>query len=290
MNRFIALDVETANADMASICQIGLIEVQDGKILDEWSSYVDPADYFNRVNVSIHGIDESKVAGAPSFIKIADLMYPRLEGNIVVCHTHFDRVSIHQASAKHGLDPPKCSWLDSARVARRTWEDVAWKGYGLRNLCQRLDYQYQPHDALEDAKAAAYVLCEAVAASGIELDQWVTRVRQPIGGPSDGSSQGVGRQGNPEGDLVGESLVFTGALQIPRSQAANMAAQIGCDVTKGVTKKTTMLVVGDQDVTKLAGHALSSKHRKALELIEKGISIRILRESDFVELVSQSTS
>ena len=44
------------------------------------------------------------------------------------------------------------------------------------------------------------------------------------------------------------------------------------------------LVVGDQDVQKLAGHNKSSKHRKAEDLILKGQPIRILRESDFLEL------
>ena len=45
-----------------------------------------------------------------------------------------------------------------------------------------------------------------------------------------------------------------------------------------------MLVVGDQDIKKLAGHEKSSKHRKAEALILAGQSIRILRETDFKEL------
>jgi DNA polymerase-3 subunit epsilon len=45
-----------------------------------------------------------------------------------------------------------------------------------------------------------------------------------------------------------------------------------------------MLVVGIQDNTKLAGYEKSSKHRKAEELIESGINIRILSEKDFVEI------
>ena len=44
-------------------------------------------------------------------------------------------------------------------------------------------------------------------------------------------------------------------------------------------------MVGDQDIKRLAGHEKSSKHRKAKELIEKGMPIRILKESDFKELV-----
>ena len=51
-----------------------------------------------------------------------------------------------------------------------------------------------------------------------------------------------------------------------------------------VNKKTTLLVVGDQDVKKLAGHKKSNKHRRAEDLISKGQDIRILRESDFKEL------
>ena len=45
-----------------------------------------------------------------------------------------------------------------------------------------------------------------------------------------------------------------------------------------------MLVVGDQDIEKLAGHDKSSKHRKAEQLIAKGQLIRIVGEADFMRL------
>jgi hypothetical protein len=79
------------------------------------------------------------------------------------------------------------------------------------------------------------------------------------------------REGNPEAALLGEVLVFTGALEIPRHEAADLAAAIGCEVAPGVTKKTTILVVGDQDIKKLSGHGKSSKHRKAEDLVAKGV-------------------
>ena len=49
-----------------------------------------------------------------------------------------------------------------------------------------------------------------------------------------------------------------------------------------------MLVVGDQDVRKLVGHQKSSKHIRAEELIANGNAIRILKESDFKELIRLS--
>jgi DNA polymerase-3 subunit epsilon len=47
---FVAIDVETANADMASICQIGLAKVENGTLSEEWKTYVDPDDYFDGIN------------------------------------------------------------------------------------------------------------------------------------------------------------------------------------------------------------------------------------------------
>ena len=79
--------------------------------------------------------------------------------------------------------------------------------------------------------------------------------------------------------------MFTGALEIPRREAADLASGVGCTVAEGVTKKTTLLVVGDQDISKLAGKEKSSKHLKAEQLIQKGHNLRIIKESDFKELV-----
>jgi len=283
---FVAIDVETANADMASLCQIGIVKCENGILCEEWKTYVDPEDYFDGINISIHGIDESVVQGAPKFPELTAQISSYLTGNIVVCHTHFDRVAMHQAAQRYKLSTPECTWLDSARVARRTWEQCAWKGYGLYNVCQIIGYDFKHHDALEDAKAAAQILLTAISESGIDVHGWIKRVRQPIDLASVCSGPNIRREGNPEGALFGEVLVFTGALEIPRREAADLAAAIGCQVASGLTKNTTMLVVGDQDIKKLSGHKKSSKHRKAEELIEKkGLPIRILKESDFKELV-----
>lgn len=281
---FVAIDVETANADMASICQIGLVTCENGVLSEGWKTYVDPEDYFDGFNVSIHGITKSTVKGAPTYPKLTDTLRSFLEGKVIVCHTHFDRVAIHQAAQRYGISAPQCTWLDSARVARRAWNEFAWKGYGLYNVCQALGYEFEQHDALEDAKAAAHILLAAIRKSGLDIDGWLRRVKQPIDPSIDSSGPAIRREGNPEGALYGEVLVFTGALEIPRRTAADLAASVGCQVDSGVTKHTTILVVGDMDIKNLAGHEKSMKHRKAEELIQKGTPIRILKESDFKEL------
>ena len=285
---FVAIDVETANPDMGSICQIGVATFVDGCLTEEWSTLVDPEDYFDDVNVSIHGIEASMVRGQPKLPQIADRLRATLENTVSVCHTHFDRVALARAYIKYKLSPISTTWLDSARVVRRTWKDLAWKGYGLASVCIRIGYEFKHHDALEDAKAAGYVLLAALLESQQDLDAWKRRINQPINPEQSSSGAAIQRDGNPEGDLYGEIIVFTGALELPRTEAANFAAKVGCQVAPNVTKKTTILVVGDQDITKLAGHEKSSKHRKAEQLVAEGHRLRIIRETDFKALVQSA--
>lgn len=280
---FVAIDVETANASLASICQIGLASFTGDDLVEAWGSFVDPEDFFAYPNMCIHGIHPEDVVGAPTWPVLLVELTSRLDGHIAVSHTHFDRIAIQQACSKYGVRQPDCVWLDSARIARRTWREFASRGYGLQSVCDHIGYSYDAHDALEDATAAGQVLLAAMHETGLSVEDWLARVQTPIGGG--GASSATQRLGNPEGPLYGEVMIFTGALTVPRREAADLADAIGCEVADSVTKKTTMLVVGDQDVTKLAGHDKSSKHRKAEALIEQGQTIRILCESDFLQLV-----
>lgn len=116
---FVTIDVVTANADMSSICQIGIATYSNNLLVDQWVSLVDPEDYFDYINVDIHGIDEDAVLGAHKFPELVNKITELLKNEIVVSHTHFDRVSIGRTFAKYNLDQIDTYWLDSAMVARR---------------------------------------------------------------------------------------------------------------------------------------------------------------------------
>lgn len=279
---FAAIDVETANADMASICQIGIARFDQDGVTDEWSTLVNPLELFDSINMSIHGIGPDHVGNAPTFPDAFEEIRPRIASTVCVCHTHFDRISFYRAFAKHGIERPDLIWLDSARVARRTWPDIARKGYGLANICNRLGYEFRHHDALEDAKAAGHILLSAIKETGCSLEDWMQRVSRPISPSHTGP---VKCKGNQDGILFGEVCVFTGSLELPRREVANLAAEAGIEVAGNISKRVTLVVVGDQDLTKLAGHNKSLKHRKAEELQANGHPVRIIQESDFKSLV-----
>lgn len=286
MDNFHVIDIETANADVSSICQIGVAEFQNGEVVNTWKTLVDPQDCFDGFNVRLHGISEETVKGAPTFEQIHEDLTELLRDKVVVHHMPFDRVGISRACEECELDHIPTFWLDSARVVRRTWEQFAYSGYGLKNIADFLEIKFEHHDALEDAIATGRIMLKAMELTSMNIDAWRNRVNLPINlyATRNKISTKIKLEGNPEGPLFGENMVFTGKLCITRAEAGKIAAQLGCNVDDSLTQKTTILVLGAQDDYRLAGHSKSSKHRKAEKLIEKGCNIQFLTEADFLAL------
>ena len=296
MKTFNCIDVETANADRASICQIGIVHVREGEIRDQWQTLINPDDWFDPWNIRIHGIDETSVRYSPTLPEVRDELRRRLRGSVLVSHTAFDRVAFERAMTKYGLEQLHVRWLDSASIARRAWPDEYGKrGWGLKNIAKNLGIDFKHHNALEDARAVAEIVLRACAVSKLDIEGWLKRVKRPINpssfrtkSSSSKTAPSVRREGNSEGPLYGETVVFTGALEVPRHEAADLAAQAGCNVVDNVSRKVTMLVIGTQDKGRFRGYEKSSKHRKVESLNEKSedMHIQILSESDFFEIAN----
>lgn len=135
---FVVIDVETANPDLASICQVGIAVFDNGKFRESWSSLVNPEDYFDSYNVAIHGIDENKVVNAPRWTEVHERLKCSYSNQIVASHTPFDRTAIQRACQRATTNPFECRWLDTARVVRRTWPAFSKSGYGLANVASHL--------------------------------------------------------------------------------------------------------------------------------------------------------
>jgi DNA polymerase-3 subunit epsilon len=179
-HKFAAIDVETANSDCSSICQIGIAFFNHGTVTDEWVAYVNPETDFAPFNIALHGIGPATVAEACAFPALYGRLNEFLAAQVVIHHTPFDRSAFNRACARYGLSPLNCQWLDSARIARRAWPRFARQGYSLKNICSFLGYDFQHHDALADAKAAGVVAAAAIKETGLDIGAWLRRVEQPI--------------------------------------------------------------------------------------------------------------
>jgi DNA polymerase-3 subunit epsilon len=287
---FIALDVETANADLASICSIGLVHFKRGEVFKTLTILVDPEDQFDPINIGIHGIRPQDVAGKPTMAKVFPVIGAALQDAAIVHHSPFDRTALWRAAEKYSSVCLPCFWLDNLQVARKTWARFKEDGgYGLANMAQAFGFEFSHHDAAEDARVAGLLLLKAITDGGVTLQQWVDDLGYQSDTPgvapkriNKAAFTKVARKGDGDGPLLGETVAFTGKLSMPRNDAASRAAIAGADVEDNVTKRTTILVVGDQDLRLTKGALKSTKHRRAEELIAKGCPIKIVGESDFV--------
>lgn len=177
---FAAVDVETANSNPASICQIGVVSFANGAVVDVWQTLIDPGDRFDPINVSIHGVDQASVCCAPRFPDVAPKISALLSGKTVASHMAFDKVALERTCEKYSLPRINCTWLDTARVSRRAWPQFARRGYGLAAIASWCGIRFDHHRAQEDAWAAGSILLCAVAATGLSVSDWVDRSREPI--------------------------------------------------------------------------------------------------------------
>lgn len=283
---FVAIDVETANESPGSICQVGLARFVNGKLADTMEILVNPESYFAQGCINVHGLTAEICASAPTFRKSHPSIREFIRGGVMVCHTHFDRVALQRACHQHQVDHLPGTWLDTARVARRTWD---LPSYGLRSLCAHIDHKLdRHHNALHDAIAAGEILVACCRHTGLELHQIPKTLSVPATGGR--TNPKISRAGDPSGPFAGETICFTGSLRIVRTEAAALAAQLGFDVVDPMNLKTTVLVVGDQDVLAHRGENTSSKMRKAEEMTAKGLPIRVVAETEFFAMVSPAPS
>ncbi len=173
---FNAIDVETANADPGSICQIGVVCIRGGENVESHSILVNPEARFNPSNIRLHGIDEDTVKESQTLPQIQAKLRQLIEGKVLVSHTPFDRVALDRAMNRYGIDAVRATWLDSAAIARSAWpERYRRTGWSLANVAGDLGIAFRHHDAVEDARAASEIALRACLHTGLDIDGWLTR-------------------------------------------------------------------------------------------------------------------
>jgi DNA polymerase-3 subunit epsilon len=293
VNDFFAVDVETANTNPGSICSIGLVHLKAGAVFQSLAIRIDPEDRFDTVNIRHHGITPHDVIGKPTMARVFPVLNSYLNNTIVTHHGRFDRTAFDLASAKYNVAGPDACWIDTVTVARHTWPDLAVSGgYGLANLSRIFDLELLNHDVVDNARASGLIMLRAIQETNSSLqgcfDQLALapELAEPETDalPEDNATS-TAPPVAPNGKLAGEVVVFTGFLKMTRSDIAKITAQAGCEVSRSVDSSVTILVVGDQDVRLTRGIMRSGKHREAERINAAGGNIRIIGESDFVQLV-----
>lgn len=154
---FTAIDFETAQGKRWSICQIGLVRVENGIVTEKINQLVCPPDnFYLDANTWIHGISADDTWNKPTFEEVWDDMRRYIHNQTVVAHNMaFDKSCLEQTLDYYQLPRPEFTAACTYKIYKKK----------LSVLCNEYRIPLFHHDALSDAMACASLFLQHLKGS-----------------------------------------------------------------------------------------------------------------------------
>lgn len=239
LKEYYVVDVETTGLDKKRdrIVEIAWAKVDAGKIVDSFSTLVNPEIPIAPEASEVNGIYDADVADAPKYSEIREQVQSALLGAVVVGHNiQFDLGFI---KGLLGNVEGRILYLDTVQYARKSFPGI--KNYKLATLCKELSLCHQcAHRSGEDVQATKELFekCQTVLQ---EKDQIEKAEKQRLKKVAAEERE----QKYSASPLYNRAFVFTGEFTVPHSEIAALAETVGAVVRSKVSSKTDYLVVGD---------------------------------------------
>ncbi len=157
---FTAIDFETANYYRDSACAIGLVRVEDSKIVSKDFFLIrPPSSWF--VFTDLHGISWEDVKDAPTFEELWPIIkkYFRGVGFIAAHNDSFDKSVLLKCCERYGINPPRKPFHCTMQISRNFW---GFEYYSLEDVCDYFGIPLNHHEALSDALACAKIMIKTL--------------------------------------------------------------------------------------------------------------------------------
>ena len=154
---FVVVDVETTGTDpkMADLVEIAAVKVKGGKIVDRWSTLVNPGRPI--LGHQMHGITDADVKKAPKPAEAAKQALKFVGDALIVGHSVGFDLGFIEAALGDGTHIEQGRYLDTLVIAREGYPDL--ENYKLPTLSNFFGIELaQAHRALPDAEATANLL------------------------------------------------------------------------------------------------------------------------------------
>lgn len=161
---FVVFDIETTglSKETESITEIGAVKVVDGKIIDRFSTFVNPERHIPAEITKLTGITNEMVADAPVITEILPKFLEFCQEAVLVAHNaNFDTGFIRlNAERKCGIEV-KNTVLDTLELSRALLPEL--KKHKLDIICEQLGVSLEGHHrAVNDAEATAEVFLKFI--------------------------------------------------------------------------------------------------------------------------------
>ena len=161
LKNFTAIDFETANVKATSACSIGLVKVENGIIVKEFSHLIKPQpNYFIPSFIDIHNITKNMVSDAPLFGELwPDIREMIEDADALVAHNAvFDirvlRSCLELEMIRSYIPDNYCT----VKLAKKYLDFLP--NHKLNTVCNYFNIELDHHEALSDARGCAKIVLE----------------------------------------------------------------------------------------------------------------------------------
>ena len=152
--KFACLDTETTGlyaTQGGKICELAVSVSQGGKVIEEFSTLLNPGVPMLPEVIAIHGITNEMVKNAPTFADILPRVISLFDGCVLVAHNaDFDLSFLKAEFEACGLNFPPYPVIDTLKLARKSG---LFSSNRLGNIAQTLGISCEGwHRAMADTK------------------------------------------------------------------------------------------------------------------------------------------
>jgi len=173
-NRFIVFDVETPNSKNDRMSAIGVAVVENGVIVDELYSLVNPQTYFSPFNTRLTGITPEMVQEQPTFPEFWQEIRPLFDSGILAAHyAPFDMGVLTKCLAAYGIAwKPSVQYACTCVMGRASYPNLP--NHKLNTLSNHVGIELNHHHAGSDSRAAAELLINYMR-RGLNVERYIRR-------------------------------------------------------------------------------------------------------------------
>ena len=158
-DNFVVFDLETTgfSKENNKIIEIGAVKISQGKIIDRFSTFVNPHENLPPKIIELTHITDDMLKDAPDITEIFPSFLKFIEGNILVAHNaDFDAGFINRTAQKFFNLEIKNTVLDTLGLSRALLPELT--KHKLDNLAAHLKINLENHHrAVDDAEATAQI-------------------------------------------------------------------------------------------------------------------------------------
>lgn len=301
----VCVDIETdgMNHTNGHVIEVAAIRIENGQIVDEFTTLVNPGSDIPYFITNLTGITTSDVSTAPSFDDIADRLQEIMSGAIFVAHNvRFDYSFLRQEFRRIGMEfEPK--QLCTVKLSRHLYPEQ--RSHKLASLIERHGFGYSArHRAYDDANILWQFL--SLVSETFSPDILSAAISQQVKRPS------IPKNLNPETiarlptgpgvyifeDEVGAPLYIGKSINIKRRVMSHFSADKDnykeLKISQAIHNISVRETGGELEALLLESHLIKTMqplHNRLLRRTRKLVAFKkSINESGYIELKTETIS